>query len=90
MKYYVVTVEQIYGEDGALTEYGKVEKVDAYNTALTKYYKKLSDVSAAIGNTHTYMFIQIMTSTGFVQKSDSLGEYQTVEPVAEVPKVAEE
>ena len=76
MKYYVNSVEQIVGdEEGTYSEYSKSEKCDDYNTALTKYYKKLSDVAADIGTNHTYMNIAVVTSVGTVLKYDNVGQY---------------
>ena len=75
MKYYIHTIEQIT-KDGEISEYSKSEKVDDYSTALSKYYKKLSDVSADLGKNHTYMNISIMNSTGNVLKKDEVGAYR--------------
>ena len=75
MKYYIHTIEQIT-KDGEISEYSKSEKVDDYSTALSKYYKKLSDVSADLGKNHTYMNISIMNSTGNVMKKDEVGAYR--------------
>ena len=76
MKYYIDTIEQTIGEEGALTEYGKREQKADEQTALTAFYKKLSDVSAAIGKTHVYMDIKIVNSEGGCIKKDSIGAYQ--------------
>ena len=78
MKYYIDSIEQIKGEDGDFTEYGKREKYDNLNTALTKYYKKLSDVSAVLGVTHVYMHSQICNSLGGIARHDSRGEYTSI------------
>ena len=76
MKYYIDTVEQIYGEkEGTYTEYGKREKKEDEQSALTAYYKKLSDVSAALDKTHVYMNIKITRSDDFNVKGDTLGTY---------------
>ena len=75
MKYYIHTIEQIT-KDGEISEYSKSEKVDDYSTALSKYYKKLSDVSADLSKNHTYMNISIMNSTGSVLKKDEVGAYR--------------
>ena len=74
MKFYIQTIEQTLNDD-ALTEYGKIEKVDTEQAALTKFYKKLSDVAADIGKNHTYMDIKIVNSLGGCIKKDSIGEY---------------
>lgn len=76
MMYYIDSIEQII-KDGQLTEYGGREKVGDENSALSKYYKKLSNVSADLGKNHTYMDIKITISTGGVIKKDSIGTYQT-------------
>ncbi len=76
MKYYVNSIEQIKGEEeGTFTEYSKSEKVDDYSTALSKYYKKLSDVSADLETNHTCMNICIVNSIGNVMKRDEVGAY---------------
>lgn len=76
MKFYIVTIEQINAE-GGYSEYGKVEKVDTEELALSKFYKKLSDVSADLGVGHTYMDIKIFNSEGGCIKKDVVGVYQT-------------
>lgn len=75
MQFYINTIEQIKDSEGKLAEYGKSEKVADYETALSKFYKKLSDVSADIGKNHTYMHISIVNSEGFENKTDSVGTY---------------
>ena len=76
MKFYIETIEQIKGEtEGTYTEYGNTEKVNDEQTAFSKFYKKLSDVSAALGKTHVFMDIKIVNSLGGVIKKDSVGEY---------------
>lgn len=75
MKYYITTIEQI-NQNGELAEYGTSEKVDSESLALSKYYKKLSDVAADIGKNHTYMDIKISNSYGSIFKSDRIGQYQ--------------
>ena len=74
MSYYIVTIEQIK-TDEKLSEYGKVEKVDDYSTALSKFYTKLANVSADLDKNHTYMHIQIVNSEGYENKSETLGAY---------------
>lgn len=77
MKYYIQTIEQIKGEtEGTYTEYGNTEKVNDEQVALSKFYKKLSDVSAALGKTHVFMDIKIVNSIGGCVKKDSVGAYQ--------------
>ena len=81
MKYYMESVEQIISAEEAsgYIEYGKIEKNDDYNSALSKYYKKLSDVAAALGKTHAYIRISITDSVGCSMKFDVLGEYKNTD-----------
>lgn len=81
MQYYIETIEQI-NKDGVISEYGATEKVADETSALSKYYKKLSDVSADIGKNHTYMNIKVVNSYGVVVKEDTVGNY-VVEGVTE-------
>ena len=74
MKFYIDTIEQIKGEEeGTYTEYGKRESVADKSSAMTKFYKKLSDVSASPA--HVYMDIKIVNSLGGIIKKDSIGTY---------------
>ena len=75
MQFYINTIEQTIDTEGKHAEYGKSEKVSDYNSALTKFYKKLSDVSADIGKNHTYMHIAIVNSQGFENKAETVGQY---------------
>lgn len=76
MKYYINTIEQIINDDKkTYAEYGASEKVNDDTTAFTKYYTKLANVSADIGKKHTYMYIQIINSDGFVLKTEKIGSY---------------
>lgn len=75
MQFYVNTIEQIVDSEGNYSEYSKSEKVADFNSALSKFYKKLSDVSADIDKNHTYMHIQIVNSEGFVNKTEIIGTY---------------
>ena len=75
MKFYVQSIEQINAEGGAHSEYSKSEKVNDYNSALTKFYDKLSNVAADLGKAHTFMFIEIVNSTGAQVKKDAVGDY---------------
>ena len=79
MKFYIQTIEQIKGEqEGTYSEYANVSKENTEEVALSKFYKKLSDVSAALGNTHVFMDIKIVNSVGGCIKKDSVGEYVEV------------
>lgn len=83
MKFYLDTIEQIITVDGSISEYGAREKVGTEQEALTKFYKKLSDVAADIGKNHTYMDIKIVNSEGGCIKKDAVGQYQQETPVEE-------
>lgn len=83
MKFYIQTIEQIYDGEGNITEYGATEKVGTEQEALTKFYKKLSDVAADIGKNHTYMDIKIVNSLGGCIKKDAVGQYQQETPIEE-------
>ena len=77
MAYYIDTIEQTKGEENAINEYGKREKwALPYEQVLAKYYKKLSDVSADIGEgkNHYYMDIRIVDTNGGVIKKDKVGK----------------
>lgn len=74
MQFYIETIEQIY-KDEAYSEYGGTEKVADENTALSKYYTKLSNVAADLGKNHTYMLIKIVNSVGGIIKQDEIGRY---------------
>lgn len=89
MQYYIESIEQI-NKDGGLAEYGGVEKVADETTALSKYYKKLSDVAADIGKNHTYMNIRVVNSVNGEIKSDVIGQYVTEEPEPEPDEEEEE
>lgn len=82
--FYIDTIEQTKGDEGAVNEYGKREKWDLpLEQVQAKFFKKLSDVSADIGEgkSHYYMDIRIVDSTGGVIKKDKVG--QLVEPSGE-------
>lgn len=89
MSYYIQTIEQII-KDNALAEYGTIEKITDEQLAYSKFYKKLSDVSASIGKAHTFMDIKILNSVGGIIKKDSIGTYQTEVPVVETETETEE
>lgn len=74
MQYYIETIEQIY-KDEAYSEYGNIEKVADENTALSKYYTKLSNVAADLGVNHTYMLIKVINSVDGIIKQDEIGRY---------------
>lgn len=74
MKYYLDTIEQIKGEEeGTYTEYGKREKKDDYQTALTAFYDKLKNVSNS--TQHVFLDIRIVNSQGGCVKKDFIGKY---------------
>lgn len=87
MFYYIDTIEQVKGEEeGAVNEYGKREivkdsegKPASIETVESKFYKKLSDVSADLisldeSKNHYYMDIRIVDTTGGVLKKDKVGQ----------------
>ena len=74
MKYYLDTIEQVKGEEeGTYTEYGKREKFDTYQAALTAFYTKLTNVSNSAS--HVWLDIKIVNSEGGCEKKDSIGKY---------------
>ena len=75
MKYYIVTIEQINSE-GGYAEYGKIEKANTEEAALTKFYQNLSLVANDLGKGHTYLDIKIFNSLGGCIKKDQVGQYQ--------------
>ena len=85
MAFYIDTIEQIKGDEGAINEYGKREKWDLpIEQVEAKFFKKLSDVSADLvtiddSKKHYYMDIRIVDSTGGVIKKDSVGTYKESE-----------
>ena len=102
MKLYIDTIEQTAtkeeGQITALNEYGKREIVsrtegstdeEYLNKAIHKYFEKLDNVSAHIGDTHTYMLINITDSKGIALKHDVLGTYLESVPEPE-PEPSEE
>ena len=79
MSYYIDTIEQVKGENDTVNEYGgRAKEGSDLNAVLSKYFKKLSDVSADIGKNHYYMDIRIVDTTGGVLKKDSVGQMQEV------------
>lgn len=74
-KYYIVAIEQTF-IDGVYNEYmSQPEKCNDLNTAMSKYYKKLSDASADLGVNHTFMDIRVLNSEGGEEKRDTIGTY---------------
>ena len=74
MAYYLDSIEQIHGEEeGTYVEYGKREKKEDYNTALTAFYTKLMNVSNS--QSHVFLDIRIVNSEGGCLKKDSIGQY---------------
>lgn len=79
MAFYIDTIEQVKGENETVNEYGKREKWDLpFAQVESKYFKKLSDVSADLieiddSKNHYYMDIRIVDTTGGVLKKDKIG-----------------
>ena len=88
MKYYIKSIEQIIVTDEqtgeqTLSEYITTEKTNDEHSALSKYYKKLSETAADLGKNHTYMTIGIESSISDSIKSDTIGQYLESLPVTE-------
>ena len=105
MFYYIDTIEQVKPAENVtmnINEYGKREicklsdgSATPLDQVLSKFYKKLSDVSADLvtlseGKKHYYMDIKIVNSDGGVEKKDKVGTRQPVEPVPEPEENVEE
>ena len=79
MRYYIDTIEQVKGDEGAVNEYGKREiqnEDKSYEEVLSAYYVKLGNVANDIGEgkNHYYMDIKITNSDGGIEKKDKVGE----------------
>ena len=79
MRYYIDTIEQVKGDEGAVNEYGKREiqnEDKSYEEVLSAYYVKLGNVANDIGEgkNHYYMDIKIIDSDGGVLKKDKVGQ----------------
>ena len=79
MRYYIDTIEQVKGDEGAVNEYGKREiqnEDKSYEEVLSAYYVKLGNVAndIGIGKNHYYMDIKIIDSDGGVLKKDKVGQ----------------
>lgn len=74
MKYYIQTIEQIKKND-ALEEYAKIESYTDYNTAYSKFFEKLMNVSNDLGKNHTYLNIKMMVSDGTEIDRKTIGAY---------------
>ena len=89
--FYIDTIEQVIPPenfDYNVNEYGKREQWKLpFEQVESKYFKKLSDVSADIigggseNAKHYYMDIKIVNSDGEIVKKDKLGKRQEVEKV---------
>ena len=74
MKYYVDTIEQVRTENpGEYNEYGSRTIKPDYDSALTTFYTKLTNVSAS--TQHTWLDIKIVNSEGGCVEKDSIGQY---------------
>ena len=73
MKYYLDCIEQVTTKEGGYNEYGSREKKADYQTALTAFYTKLTNVSNS--ESHVWLDIKIVNSQGGVEKKDSIGRY---------------
>lgn len=96
--FYIDTIEQVIANEEneyTINEYGKREQHKLpYEQVQSKYFKKLSDVSAdLIGDEkenakHYYMDIKIVDSDGNIHDKYKLGKRQEVEkkPEPETPE----
>ena len=76
MKYYVLVIEQIKGEEeGSYNEYAGVKKYADQQSAEVYFYTRCSEIANAIGKTHYYGHLKIMNSLGGVIKQDTIGKY---------------
>lgn len=76
MKYYVLVIEQIKGEEeGTYNEYAGVKKYADQQSAEVYFYTRCSEIANAIGKTHYYGHLKIMNSLGGVVKQDTIGKY---------------
>lgn len=83
MAFYLDSIEQIKDKtSGELNEYGKREKKNTYEAALTAYYTALGNVSNDLitpetpDNNHYFMDLRIVDGKGGVVKRDALGARQ--------------
>lgn len=79
MKYYVNTIEQTKIDEKKINEYAGVKIFGTLQEAEVEFYKRLMEVTNALGKTHTYMSIKIVNSYGVVVKEDTVGNYVTEE-----------
>lgn len=76
MKYYIITVEQVYNESGQLSEYAT--KSDGYSEkeATSKFFDKCAAINKDLSpNGHAFAVIKIMNSIGGVIKEEKIGSY---------------
>ena len=76
MKYYVDSIEQVKAEE-SYSEYGKRTKENSYESALSKFYQGLYNVSTS--KNHLYASLAIVDSTGKTLKVETIGTCQTGE-----------
>ena len=83
MAFYLDSIEQIKGtEEGTVAEYGKREKKNSYESALTAFYTALSNVSNDLiteetpNKNHYFMDLRIVDGKGGVVKKDAVGTHQ--------------
>ena len=91
--FYMDTIEQVVAAEDypyTVNEYGaRTKLVGSYESAQSKYFKKLSDVSADIiggdkaDAQHYYMDIKIVDSDGNIHDKYKVGTKQPVEPKPE-------
>lgn len=98
--FYIDTIEQVVAAEDFpynINEYGgRAQWKEPYDQVLSRYFKKLSDVSADIigggkeDAKHYYMDIKIVNSDGEILKKDKLGTRQEVDKKPEpTPEIME-
>ena len=80
MKYYVVAIEQVYGEDGKVNEYMPKETpvFTDKNKAESKFFTRLGEIANNLGTEtgkHAYANLRILNSEGGLEKDEKVGTY---------------
>lgn len=75
MKYYVITIEQVYNE-GQLGEYMTKSDPQTEKSARTMFFDKCSAINADLSDKgHAWAYIAIVNSKGGTEKEEKLGQY---------------
>lgn len=80
-KFYIFTIEQTVNASGEYAEYSNTTGYVSRQAAQVAYFDKMKNVSADIGNNHTYCYAEIRDSFGNVFEKNVLG--QRVNPAPE-------